>query len=1012
MSSWDAQRWHAATGELDQLLGRDAAERAAAIEALRARDPRLADDVAQLLRDHESAQAGSFLEQGPGALLTTTESPGASGPRPPRAAPLPPDTVLGGYHVRRVLGRGGMGVVYEAEEIESGRLVALKVLEQRFGDARERERFEREGRLAASIDHEHCVFVFTAAEIGGVPAIAMELMQGTLADRLADGGPLPPAAAVDTALQLVAGLQAAADAGILHRDVKPSNCFVDADGSVKIGDFGISRSVRPNDDTAFSTRNQLAATPTYASPEQLRGAALDARADIYSLGATLYELVTGRRPLSAPDLMSLLMAVANDAPTPPDTIVPAVPRGLSRVILRCLAKRPEDRYPTYAALAAALEPYSTSSPTPATLGRRLIAGTIDHMVIGLFNVPITLSLIGPMMADGAWRLTWTHMVASVAIVILYYGGCEALWARTPGKALLGLTVTDAAGRPPRAGAALARAALYASTQLLLAIPILSVWGPSVHAMSRDIGRLNAFTSVGHLLLLLTLFSTSRRRNGYASLHDLATGTRVVERVASAAADRPAATTISAVPTGAIVDRRGAFGVLDGAIDGWPGWRRGVDERLRRPVWIRELPVGTPPVRSIRVSLARPTRLRWLAGRRTAQEAWDVYEAVAGVPIAQACRTRRSWSEVRRWIADLAHELAAQHADDQPPLDLDRVWILDSGRAKLLDDPTGNAAPGGNRLAAGLGLLIEVARLARTDATEPWPLAASGFVDRLSTAPPASLADAAKAADVLGRSRPAITRGWRGLSIATLAAFPLLGATMAGGGILIASALARNVPIDARIAAHALREVDKGGTGPRSLAPTDRDAVEAVLASRYRAILADPTIYAPERFLLLTPAHKVTADRILRRRDDAAAVTAAAARPAVRALLEAGARFELPPLAPIGVMMLFSPLMMEGLLALLAAVAARGVVLRVLGFEIVTADGQRARRWRILARTAIAWSPLFATVVAQEALGYRIRDVVTMFGAAVAALGAGALIAIAWPSRGLQDRLAGTWIVPR
>ena len=163
------------------MLGRTAAERAAALDRLRARDPRLADDVARLLRDHESAQAGGFLEQGPDALLTTAPTPdGDAGPRPRSSAALPPGAEFGGYRVRRVLGRGGMGLVYEAEEIESGRRVALKVLEQRFGDERERERFQREGRLAASIDHEHCVFVFGAAEIQGVPAIAMELMQGTL----------------------------------------------------------------------------------------------------------------------------------------------------------------------------------------------------------------------------------------------------------------------------------------------------------------------------------------------------------------------------------------------------------------------------------------------------------------------------------------------------------------------------------------------------------------------------------------------------------------------------------------------------------------------------------------------------------------------------------------------------------------------------------------------------------------------------------------------------------------
>ena len=635
------------------------------------------------------------------------------------------------------------------------------------------------------------------------------------------------------------------------------------------------------------------------------------------------------------------------------------------------------------------------------------------MALGLLNAPITLTLIGPMLAGPDWRLTAMHMVGSFALVILYYGGCEARWARTPGKALLGLTVVDAGGRPPRAAVAMARAALYGSTQLVLAIPVLLVWGANIHAMSQDAGRLNTLTSVGHFLLLATLFSTARRRNGYAALHDLATATRVVERVASAVGDRAIATA-AVVPTSAIVDRRGTFGVLDGAVDGWPGWRRGVDERLRRPVWIRDLPVGTPPVSSARVSLARPTRLRWLAGRRTAQEAWDVYEGVAGVPIAQACHQRRTWFAVRRWIADLAHELAAQQPDDRPPLDLDRVWILDSGRAKLLDDPTADASPAGNRLAAGLGLLVAVARLARADA-QPWPLAASGFVDRLVTAPPASLADAAKAADALGRSRPAITRVWRGLSIATFAAFPLLMVAMVTGGLLMLSVQVRSAPIDTRIAAHVLREIELGHDGNRRLAPADREAAEIVLAARYRAILSDSSLYAPERFLLLTPAHKAAADKILRRHDDAATVDAAAARPAVRALLEGGARFDLPPIAPIGIMMLFGTLVCEGLLALLAAIAVRGVVLRLLGFEIVTADGRRAGRWRTLGRTVIAWSPLLLLILVQQVLGGRgagVAEVTTAFGLSVAALSAGAIVAIVQPSRGLQDRLAGTWIVPR
>ncbi len=133
-----------------------------------------------------------------------------------------------------------------------------------------------------------------------------------------------------------------------------------------------------------------------------------------------------------------------------------MPRGLSRVILRCLAKRPEDRYASYAALAAALEPYASVSPTPATLGRRLVAGVVDHMAVGLLNVPIIVLLVVPTMAAPTWRQRLTNTAASLSLLLLYYGGSEALWARTAGKALLGLTLVDGAGRPPRPAAVFAR----------------------------------------------------------------------------------------------------------------------------------------------------------------------------------------------------------------------------------------------------------------------------------------------------------------------------------------------------------------------------------------------------------------------------------------------------------------------------------------------------------------------------------------------------------------------------
>ncbi len=522
-----------------------------------------------------------------------------------------------------------------------------------------------------------------------------------------------------------------------------------------------------------------------------------------------------------------------------------------------------------------------------------------------------------------------------------------------------------------------------------------------------------FTTGGQLLLIAIVFSTARRRNGYAALHDLATGCRVVERRMADAVEHRVGMATAAGTGRPAIGARGPFTVLDGVIDGRPGWRPGVDDRLRRNVWLRDLPVGTPAVSVPRASLARPTRLRWLAGRRTAEEAWDVYEGVAGMPILDACRTRRPWAEVRRWLADLAHELAAQRPDDRAPLELDRVWILDSGRAKLLDDPTADPEPAARGLAKPLALLAAMARAARTGSGQPWPAAAERFVDGLTAGQPASLADVAHAADGLLRGRAAITRGWRGLSIAGLVVLPALMVAIMFGGMTAMRAALATAPPDERTAAYVLRALD----GPRSdtLTPADREAAEIVLAARYRSTLADERFYRPERFLLLTPASRARAGAILRRHDGAVTVEAAAARPAIRKLLGDSMSDQLPPLAPIALFMFFGMLCVIAVSGLIAAVAARGLLLRLLGFELVTSDGRRASRGRVLLRAAIAWSPLLVPVVVSTALGGMaggLWSLTAMLGVALVIQLAGAVIAIARPARGLQDRLAGTWIVPR
>ena len=201
---------------------------------------------------------------------------------------------FGGYRLLSLLGRGGMGVVYEAEELATGRRVALKVLAQQLDTPDMRQRFLREGRLAARVNHPNSLYIFGSEEIDGFPIITMEIAgSGTLKDRLKNTGPLPVAEAVDAILDVISGVETAFAGGVLHRDIKPSNCFVCPNGSVKVGDFGLSVSTLAKTDTFVTAHGKIMGTPAFASPEQLRGDSLDVRSDIYSVGATLFAILTG-----------------------------------------------------------------------------------------------------------------------------------------------------------------------------------------------------------------------------------------------------------------------------------------------------------------------------------------------------------------------------------------------------------------------------------------------------------------------------------------------------------------------------------------------------------------------------------------------------------------------------------------------------------------------------------------------------------------------------------------------
>ena len=269
-------------------------------------------------------------------------------------------TLSGGYRVFEPLGRGGMGTVYAAEEQATGRAVALKVLSQEHEYSDQAwKRFEREALLAAAIAHPRCVFVYGVARVEGRPAIAMERMPGrTLQDELDDGRRYSVDEACELALAVLDGLAAAFRAGVIHRDVKPSNCFLDGEGGVKIGDFGISRALENPGDLTLA--GQFLGSAHYASPEQVQGGEVDGTSDIYSLGATLYALLTGKPPYEGRTLGEVLARVI--AKPVPDVRAARsdVPDKLAALLNQAMARRPSARFRDLEEMRLALTPFVAS----------------------------------------------------------------------------------------------------------------------------------------------------------------------------------------------------------------------------------------------------------------------------------------------------------------------------------------------------------------------------------------------------------------------------------------------------------------------------------------------------------------------------------------------------------------------------------------------------------------------------------------------------------------------------
>ena len=355
--------------------------------------------------------------------------------------------LAGRYRLKRLIAKGGMAEVWEAFDDILGRPVAVKVLLPHLAaDDSFRERFRREAIAAARLAHPNVVATFDTGTDGGVTFIVMELVDApNLRHLLNQSGPMAPGRAVHIASQVADALTYAHKAGIVHRDVKPPNILVCTDGRVKVADFGIAKAVEdtqaPPAESLTST-GSIIGTAQYLSPEQVDGAPVDGRTDVYSLGVVLYEMLCGRPPFSGETEMAVALQHVTTNPLPPRQVRAGIPRALEEVVLRAMAKRPEARYQSAGELHTALlsvdlraqEPTNVVAPPPPPPPRPIADHTPPRGVPPSF---------------GQTERRWMVPTVAIVAVALTLGLVGVLFARSDtGQRLIDdVTTEDRAGGP-------------------------------------------------------------------------------------------------------------------------------------------------------------------------------------------------------------------------------------------------------------------------------------------------------------------------------------------------------------------------------------------------------------------------------------------------------------------------------------------------------------------------------------------------------------------------------------
>ncbi len=509
---------------------------------------RASDGTPDASTDPFGATATPAVQTNPYASTVVSEPPASPyastvvsdvPPRPPPSADPLVGRTLRHFRVDAPLGAGGMGAVYRAWDTSLDRPVAIKVLLVETESAR--VRFLREARAQAKLGHPNVVPIHFVGEADGVSFLVMDLVEGESLASLLERQRLETERALDVVAAVAGALEAGSAHGLVHRDVKPSNILIERTGRVLLADFGLAKATASTDaaggalapavpsqrDPGTAERGAplpgltragaVIGTPAYLAPEQAAGEPVDFRADIYALGITLYEAITGHPPFTASSVPEMLEAHKTQPAPAPRTLSAAVSPAVDALVMRMIAKRPEDRFASYAELLRAIGEARARPTIAAPLVSRIVAFWLDAMLFVVPTVAVWMLLE---------KVVGEHDVNSAfatPLFALLLGAADAYWGRTLGKRWMRLRAVDAFDAPVRGLRAIARAQLKlwgptADALVLAAIPDHEGWGTLRIAVN---------------LILLGVWAVEvcvGMASGRGPWHDRLLGTRVIVAV--------------------------------------------------------------------------------------------------------------------------------------------------------------------------------------------------------------------------------------------------------------------------------------------------------------------------------------------------------------------------------------------------------------------------------------------------------------------------------------------------